>query len=266
MKGKTLWDEEIRHLLSALGLSEKEALVYQCLLSGGSLPIGKIITQTGLKRGITYAIVYKLAKLGLVRQFEKEGKTYVEPEPPEKLAEIAASKDKELELTKTKLDHLLPKLSSQYKLSVGKPTIQYFEGKEGLIKVFQDIYAPKKEPVYGAVNLDQIESVFEGISESKLIPSRLENGLPVKCVFNNTPKTIEMAKRDKEENRESLLIDLKKYPLPAEVEAYEDKVALMSFKKGEFLGLIIQNEDFAITLRSLLRFLFDHRKALTKSD
>jgi len=58
------------------------------------------------------------------------------------------------------LDHLLPQLSKQYKLSIGKPTIQYFEGKEGLVKVFQDIYAPKNEPVYGALMLIGLKRLF----------------------------------------------------------------------------------------------------------
>lgn len=259
-------NQELEQLLSSLGLTEKEAKTYRVLLELGNSSIGNIVTKTGLKRGITYACLYKLEKLGLALKHDKDGKTNFEPLPPMKLVEICASKSKEIELTTAKLEHLLPKLTNQYKLSVGKPTIQYFEGKDGLVKVFQDIYSPKKEPVYGAVDVDKIESVFKGFAEKDLIPSRLKTGLAVKCIFNDTPYAKDLHQRDEKENRESLLVDSEKYPLPAEIEAYEDKVALMSFKQGEFLGMIIQNEDFAITLRSILKFLFDSRKVIKPKD
>lgn len=257
------WENELEQLISSLGLTEKEAKIYRILLEAGVSSIATIIAKTGLKRGITYASLYSLEKHGLVRKFEKDNKTFFEPLPPEKLAEICVSKSKEVELTTAKLDHLLPQLSKQYKLSIGKPTIQYFEGKEGLVKVFQDIYAPKEEPVYGAVDVDQIEKVFSGLSLGKLIPSRMENKLEVKCLYNDTPLGRTLEKNAKKELRECILLDPKKYPLPAEIETYEDKVALMSFKEGEFLGMIIQNEDFAITLRSVLKFIFDNRKSLS---
>ncbi len=110
--------------------------------------------------------------------------------------------------------------------------------------------------------MDRIEGVFQGFAEKDLIPSRLKTGLAVKCIFNDTPYAKDLHQRDKKENRESLLFDSEKYPLPAEIESYEDKVALLSFKKGEFIGMIIQNEDLAITLRSILKFLFDNRKLI----
>ncbi len=246
--------------MSYLGLTGKEAKIYRILLEVGTSSIAAIITKTGLKRGITYASLYALEKIGLVRKFEKDKKTFFEPLPPEKLAEICTSKSKEIELTTAKLDHLLPKLSKQYKLSIGKPTIQYFEGKEGLVKVFQDIYAPKAEPVYGAVDVDKVEEAFPSILDNKLIPSRKETGLSVKSILNNTELGNKYKDKDKEENRQTILLDPEKYPLPAEIDVYEDKVAMLSFKKGEFIGILISNEVFATTLKSLLRYVVESKE------
>ena len=247
----------MEQLLKLLGLSEKESRVYEALLKIGQGPAAAIIKASGLKRGITYSVLDSLAKTGLIKKFNKEGKAWFQPEPPQKLQELAEAKIKEAQLAKAQVEEILPKLSSQYRLALGKPTIRYFEGKQGLVEVFEDIYAPKKEPVYGAVDVDKIESVFEGWSIGKLIPSRLKTGLKVKVLFNDTQIAKKLHARDKKEKRTSILLDQKKYPLPAEIEAYENKIALMSFKKGDFLGLIIENEDFAITLRSVFKFLFD---------
>ena len=105
---------------------------------------------------------------------------------------------------------------------------------------------------------DQIQRVFPLVPDKDFIPNRIKNKLYVKCLFNDTQYARGLHVKDKEHLRETHLLDPKKYPLPACLEAYEDKVALMSFKKNEFLGLIIQNEDFAITMLSVLRFIFDH--------
>ena len=86
----------------------------------------------------------------------------------------------------------------------------------------------------------------------------------MKCCFNDNEIGRWLKEHDSEQNRESLLMDKDKYPLPAEIEAYENKVALMSFKQGDFIGLIIENEDFAITLRSILKYLFDHMRECAK--
>lgn len=245
-------------LFLSLGLSEKESNIYRILLDIAQGTAATIIAKSGLKRGITYAVLYSLEKKRLIRQFKKEGKTYFQMESPQKLVELIEKKKKEVEQVEKSLETVIPQLTSQYKLAIGKPTIRYFEGKQGLIEIFKDIYAPKKDPVYGAVDMDQIQKVFPSVPDKEFIPSRLKNKLYVKCLFNDTEYARGLHQKDKEQLRETHLLDPKKYPLPACLEAYEDKVALMSFKKNEFLGLIIQNEDFAITMSSVLRFLFDH--------
>src|SRR3990167_2633295 len=131
----------------SLGLSEKESKIYRILLEIAQGSATTIITKSGLKRGITYAVLYSLEKHGLVRQYKKEGKTYFQVESPQKLLELVGKKKKEVEQVEKSLESVLPVLSSQYKLAIGKPTIRYFEGKQGLTEIFKDVYAPKPEPV-----------------------------------------------------------------------------------------------------------------------
>lgn len=254
LDGKTL-----ESLFIALGLSEKESKVYRLMLELGQAAVATIITKSNLKRGITYAVLYNLQKLGLVNSLAKKGKTYFQVEPPQKILELVEKKKQDINTLETSIQTIVPQLSAQYKLAVGKPTIRYYEGAEGLKEVFKDVYAPKAEPVYGAVDVEEIEKVFAGLPEDTLIPSRMKSKLAVKCIFNENERTKKFKKRDKLENRESLLIDKEKYPLPADIETYEDKVALMSFEKGNFIGMIIENKSIATTLRSVLKFIFDQQ-------
>ncbi len=133
------WGENLENLFAAIGLSEKESRVYRVLLESGELPAGEIITKSRLKRGITYAVLYTLEKDGLVSQVKKGKKTFFRPEPPQKLADLLLNKKTQIDYLHNSFSQLLPKLSSQYKLSVGRPTVAYFEGEDGVKALFDDI-------------------------------------------------------------------------------------------------------------------------------
>jgi len=257
MKSKTT-DITLEPLFSALGLSEKESRLYRILLEIGEGTPSAITHKSGLKRGITYVLLYQMEKRGLITTFKKDKKTHFRLESPYKLKELINDKRKEVEQVEKSLETILPQLTSQYKMAIGKPTIRYFEGKEGLAEIFKDIYAPKEDTVYGAIEPSLIDQVFPGFSESELVPSRQKTKLQVKCLFSDTDFGKKLHGGDKEAYRESILVDKDKYPMPAEIEVYDHKVALLSFRKDDFLGLIIENEDIAILLKSVFRFLFDH--------
>jgi len=260
-KEKKVEKTQLELLLISAGLNKKEAQIYLYLLEKGPTKALTIFEKLKMKKGNTYALLEKLTQKGFIL---KKGPLF-SPNPPQTIFFQLEEKAEMLNNSLNNFKSLLPKLNSMYKLSLGKPTIRYYEGKEGLVEVFKDVYSPKTKPVYGAVDADKIEEIFLGLSEGKLIPTRLKTGLKVKVLFNDTPLAQKLHQMDKKQLRESILLDKEKYPLPAEIESYEDKVALMSFKKGDFLGLIIENEEFALTLRSILKFLFDHLRSCKNS-
>ena len=52
----------------------------------------------------------------------------------------------------------------------------------------------------------------------------MENKLEVKCLYNDTPLGRTLEKNAAKELRECILLDPEKYPMPAELETYEDKI------------------------------------------
>jgi len=66
---------------------------------------------------------------------------------------------------------------------------------------------------------------------------------------------------DKNQLRETVLVDPREYPLSAEIDVYENKIALMDFSKGSFVGVLIENKSMAETLGSIFKLAF---KAKTK--
>jgi len=244
-------------LFTQLGLNPKSATVYDTLLQRGPLPAQLIAQETKLKRPTVYVLLEELKKAGLVAERKVGKKTAFAPEHPGSLRQVAEKQLQESEKIVNWLDRELPELSSEFERMQARPGIQVFEGKEGLKRVFQDIYGPGKNEVYGAVTVERVDSVFPKTLAKNLIPQRIKHRILAKSFIGDTPSGREIHKKDEKQYRKSMLLDTEKYPLPAEIDVYNDKVAMLSFERGEFVGLLIQNEAFAKTLKSLLTFAFE---------
>lgn len=243
-------------LLSTLGLSEREARIYLQLLETGETSAAFLSKKLGFTRGTTHFLLGSLAKRGLVSKKGKGIKATFIPASPYRLEDLLKGRVQEISLLQKNLANSLPGLISKHNLAINRPTVRYFEGKEGLKEVFADIYAPTKEIVWGAADIDKIEKEFPGFLDKSLIPKRVEGKLHSKAILTKSPFTKKIKEKDTEQNRESKLVDSKKHPLPAEIDVYENKVAALSFAKNNFVGLIIENEDIATSLKSIFKLAF----------
>lgn len=256
---KELGDEEksLLSILTICGITDKEAKLYWILLNSGQVPAAELIKKSGLKKGNTYALLNNLKLKGLVTSFMKDKKAYFQAEPPQRVFELLQFKLEQTNQAKLFLDQLLPKLSSRYKMGVGKPIVQYYEGQEGVQKMYEDVYSPKNEPVYGAADVDKPGVVYPEYVIKKLVPQRVKNKLLVKSFFNDSATAQLLLTKDEKEYRESVVLDKDRYPLPAEINVYEDKIAIMCFREGNFIGVMIEQEEMATTVKSILKALHD---------
>ena len=250
----------IQPLLHAIGLTEKEALLYVTLLELGSTTAGKLALETKLKRGITYAALKKLMINGLVTETIRDKVSVFTPTHPRSLQALLEKRLSEMHTHKVLLEDKLPALATQYKLHVGKPTVSFFQGRDGLTEVFKDIYAPKDEPVYGCVDVAHTIPAIDDYIAGTLIPLRIKNGLEAITVIPDSVEGQELQKKDLKQLRSTSLIPSEGYPLPAEIDVYADKVAMLTFEKGDFTGVIIENKAIADTMRTLLRLVHLHGK------
>ncbi|MDP1721622.1 MAG: helix-turn-helix domain-containing protein [Candidatus Gottesmanbacteria bacterium] len=259
MKKKTssslIVDNRLELLFRHAGLSEKQATLYRLLLTDGEARPSTLSKKSGIKRGNVYALLKDLAFRGLVTEFEKDKVTFFRPEPPEKLANIIEARQKDVEMAKSLAADLLPRLTSQWKTSINRPLVSHYEGKDGMEKVLEDIYGPKSGDniVWGCVDIERMHIEFPEKLDKKLIPLRQKHKWIAKSVFVDNPGGRALKSRDHQELRESSLVDGSAYPLPAEIDVYDDKITMLSFEQNEFVGLIIQNESFAQTLRSIFK-------------
>lgn len=258
-------DERLELLFRQLGLSEKQAKIYRVLLGRKTARAALLSKKSGINRSNTYVLLTDLVKRGLVRELTKGQVKSFQAVEPAKLLQLARQRQRDLEAAGKLAEEMVPELTKEWKASVGRPVVRYLEGKEGLQQVFGDIYNPQNKEVYGCVDMERVHEVFPDHIVKELIPKRIEYGVKAYGVLGKSADTQRLKYQDEEQLRETILLDKNDFPLPAEIEVYQDKVAMMSFATGEMVGVILENADFATSLRSLFRRLYKLEQELEQT-
>ncbi len=125
--------------LNQLGLTDKEAIVYQALLSLGPSPIRTVAEKSEINRGTTHECLKSLLQKGVVNYLPRGRRKLFSPRDPEVLLQIAEKKQLELERAIGQLkSSVIPDLQ-HLKPDFASAQVQFFEGDEGIEFVLRDI-------------------------------------------------------------------------------------------------------------------------------
>jgi sugar-specific transcriptional regulator TrmB len=239
--------------LKEIGLSEKEAEVYLALLQGDSFSIIEIAKKTKINRTTIYPVIKSLAEKGLVSETTTNTKVHYQAESPERLETYLERQKILLDENSKKIKDIIPQLKSVQRESGERPVVKYFEGKEGIMSVNEDLYTDpvEGERVYFIYPQDLILDCFKEEETKKIKQSRIKNkihGLALYTYKNGEKKSDDLSERIK--------IDSDKYPILADITIYKDKVRIATLGK-KLGGIFIQSTDLAETLKSLIRLASD---------
>ncbi len=245
-----------RQLFASIGLTDKEAIIYDLLLTHGEMGSGIIERESRLKKN-TYSLLRSLQRKQLVSITIKDGKRLYVPSPPDQLLVALRDQKRALLHTQTLLETALPELQQAYQDKVGRPTVRYYSGLNGLRAVFDEVYKEGKEEVLSCFgNEAPDEKLYDEII-NKYLPMRVKNNIFARTLSPDSPRARELKKTEAKDLKEKILIDGKKYPMPAEVDTWDDKIALMSFARKDFSAVLIDHKELATTLQSLMRLAMD---------
>ncbi|MFH1073143.1 MAG: helix-turn-helix domain-containing protein [Nanoarchaeota archaeon] len=232
-------EEELREY----GLTDKEIQVFIACLKLGSGLVQDIAEKAGTYRTYTYEILKSLKEKGLVNYVIKNGKQHYEAAHPERL--LTTLKEKE-----EKVKKILPALKELYKTSTEKPAVEFYEGKEGLKTILDDVLRTNEEIlVYGSTKEQERLLAF---SFPNFIKRRIAAKITTKVITEKSRLTESMRKVEKKELRESRFLD-KQFPTVTYI--YGDKVAILTLEK-EIIGIIIENKTIADTQKIIFNFLW----------
>ncbi len=223
------------------GLNEKETKVYLATLKLGQSKVNDIAKKAKILRETTYFVLNSLIEKGLISYVIKSKVKYFEAATPVKLLSILKEKQE-------KIKQIMPDLLAFQKMQIEKPSVELYEGKEGLKTILDDIIKTK-EPLLAYANYQ----IFELLKFAfpRFVKERIVNKIPARII---------QEKRKQFEKKEEFLdMRFSKTKFKSNVFIYGDKVAFISVV-NEPVGIIIQNKLIADTQRQVFEMLWDSSK------
>lgn len=129
---------DIEKTLQLLGLDDKEAKIYLAVLALGESTVLPIAKKAVIQRTYCYDILDSLVGKGFVNFIEKRGRRRFSAIRPKQIKHILSSRMKEFE-------QILPDLESLYQKAPQRPKLRFFEGREGVAMLYEEVLAEAKE-------------------------------------------------------------------------------------------------------------------------
>ena len=248
--------------LVAAGLEPDQAQVYEILLKSGPLKAGKIAQKSPLKRGLVYKILDELVSLGLVIKNEPSGKVATfEPAHPLKIKEFAESREAKLKTAQLALDGIIGQLTSDYNLTLGKPGIQFYEGKEGVSRVANDSLGSKTE-ILSYLDNEAINKYIPDINKD-YIQKRNRMKIAKRMIAVNSQYVRDRAKQFNKSTTQIRVIE-KGYPFATVMQIYDGKVSYITLDNKKMVGVIIADPHIYQMHKILFDFTWTHAKPIAE--
>ncbi len=234
---------------SSLGLSDTEGKVYLALLELGGGLVSTIARRAKLPRVNCYHTLENLAKKGLVSHVtkDKDKARIYSAEPPQVLCNALEEK---AEYAKK----ILPELLSLTNAHTIKPRIKYFEGRDGIKNIFDDMLTSTSE-LLGYSNLKRLGDVYHKQAlefmakktriglKSRLISPSSEEGFRFFEEYYPKNASIELM--------EVLFVNSREFWFEHDIHIYGNKVAVISLNPEEIIGMIFESPVYAKSQRAI---------------
>lgn len=238
---KAIYDSLIKS-----GLSENEARVYLVLLELGRGTVTQITRKAGLNRTTGYDILDNLTSKGLVSISGKEPKQEYVAESPDRLVAFIEKEKEQKETNLKRIKSILPEIKSLHNVTL-RPRVRFYEGLEGLKDVYEDTLT-SHEQIRAYANVNEMHEALIGYFP-KYYEKRTGKDISIRAIIPNSPVGKVRASKDKEEKRESVLVPADKYNFIPEINIYDNKVMIASWR--EKLGIIIESAEIADAMKKI---------------
>jgi len=252
--------ERISHRLKDAGLSEKAASIYAYLLeSGGAYP-SRIAEATRINRSTVYKTLTELSIKGVVSEIQKGKKLFYQVERPSKLLRYAQGQVSRATDQYEQIKELYPEIEGLFSTLPNKPKISFYEGKAGVLSVFEDhvrVDTPYEMVAWAnAGYLDQFfsEEFFNFYKREK---ERI--GITTRGILPDTAKDLEFndvqySRIGKKFRPQVRHIPAAQFSYKSEITVYGDrKVSIINMENKEPTGVIIEDP----TIHNMMRMMFE---------
>ena len=233
--------------LKELNLSDKEVKVYLSLLMLGQSAVNAVAKKANLNRVTTYDVLKSLLERGFVSYVIISGVKHFEAVDPSKFLDSLREKQE-------KIEAVLPELKAVKASLTKKPQIEMFEEINGLKSIFNDILKENKETWFigDPKMLDALQFYFP-----HFIKQKRKQGIFSKVITYDCKA---MRKYKKQAPKKYIHMRFIKEKIDMTKIFYGDKVAFLTFKEKNSIGILINNKAIADTERKLFDILWINSK------
>lgn len=246
-------------------LTKEQAVVYSALLKAGAIPAGKLSQKTPLKRALVYKVLEQLVEIGLVKKQEKRGQIAVfTPTHPSKLKDLAQIREKNTIDAQRILDSIIPGMISDFNLISGKPNVRFFEGIDGLKKVYEDTLT-KNNKIYALLSPAAATPELKKWLNSIYVKKRLKLNISAKVILSDSKEGKAYTKLNKKSLRETIVVPHKQCPIDIEINIYgKNSVSFISYRKEELIGVILESPAIYSTMKTFFNLAWAQAQKIAK--
>lgn len=236
--------KHIESILEWVWLDENEAKIYLALLETWSAWITQIASHIWAKRTTLYSYIQTLLKKSAIKRTIKWKRILFTAEEPKALLE-------QLEEKKRKFLTSLPFLEWMHQSHSPQPHIEYYEGKEGVKKVYHKVWS-SGEPVLAFFSPSVFLRHFTKEYDRKLWELEKKHGGSTKNLLQNDLAWKEHL-RDPHTSYNSKLLP-KGLELSVDMIIVKNTIVMVSY--DPLLAVTIKNKAFADFHRNLFHYLW----------
>jgi len=246
-------------LLLKLGLDEREAEIYLCLLELGAQLPQHIARNTGIKRTTLYEIFPEMMRNGLILEISQGRRRLFQAVSPDRLFAEYERKYKEIKSNITDLTAI-------YRMQGLRPKIEVYEGFEGMKKLYGRTLETR-EVIKSFVSPSRYNDKVMDWFVQEYVPARVQKGVQINVIMTADQVSEYYAQFEKEHMRESRLVPGDKFKFKIECMIQGNKVYFASYEKGgPQIGIIIESKQIADTLGALFDLAWEGASRYAQSS
>ncbi|TSC97103.1 MAG: transcriptional regulator TrmB [Candidatus Berkelbacteria bacterium Licking1014_2] len=241
-------NNQLQKILTQIGLSEKEILIYLVCLEIGEASITPICKKVNLPRTTVYQILERLRDKKLIEIVQKNNRRAYFPLSLKNLLSFLKTKQSAMQEQIEIIKEIIPVLSSQYQFSSFQPRVRLFDGKDIRFIYEELLDLPINEVLYTGNSRKIIELLGKRWIKN-FIRKRIDRKIKIKAIRDKTGEIDDPFYKPSKESLRSIRLSPEDFESPTHVLIYGNNVALMTTGEENF-GLVITSKEFSLTMRN----------------
>lgn len=246
-------DTTIQKTLASLGLSPKEIKLYETCFKLGPSSINEVAKQSRLQRSTAYLIAQELIKKGFLQEDLKSYKKKIFALEPSQLLKKLSAKQRLLRRQELELEEALPELQAQHQASEIKPKVKVYEGKMGLLQVWNDILSTKGQIL--CWTNQETENLELGLANENFIKERIRKGIKIRVFVVDNPRGRALRETDADSLRQTKVLPSQTH-FTTETYVYDNKVAILDYKK-DVIATVIESQPISSSQRAVFELTWN---------